>query len=68
MKMTLYNGISRVSAIFSSRALEKKFPHYDDQYTKLEVKHHMKKVLRKILAIAECVLNAVLAAALMLTL
>lgn len=35
---------------------------------KKEVKYHMKKVLRKILAIAECVLNAVLAAALMLTL
>lgn len=36
--------------------------------TKKEVKHHMKKVLRKILAIAECVLNAVLAAALVLSL
>lgn len=66
--MTLYNGTSRVSAIFSSRALEKKFPDNDDPRTKKEVKHHMKKVLRKILAIAECVLNAVLAAALVLSL
>ena len=46
----------------------KNFPITMIHAQKKEVNYHMKKVLRKILAMAECVLNAVLAAALMLTL
>ena len=66
--MTLDTGIYRVWDIFSSRVLGKNFPINYYPCTKKEVKYHMENVLKKIIAIAECVLNAVLAVTLMLSL